>query len=62
MAPVSNTRAEHLTGIIATYPKVAFICNYGNFGNYLFSLFTPGAMTCTMLTSVRMSIHCCWGD
>jgi len=35
------------TGIKATYPKVAFICNYSNFANYLFNLVEAG-MTCTI--------------
>ena len=43
-AGASNTCSFH-TGIKATYPKVAFICNYSNFANYPFKLVEPG-MTC----------------
>ena len=42
--PLPAPRVERFssagTGIKATYPKVAFICNYSNFANYPFSRLT----------------------
>ena len=50
--PLPAPRVERFssagTGIKATYPKVAFICNYSNFANYPFSRLTRPCVTCTV--------------
>ena len=37
-APAPSSACTSAAQIRATYPKVPFICNYTNFGNYLFKL------------------------
>ena len=46
--PACACRAPRQTGIKATYLKVAFICNYSNFGNYLFSQFSGTGQRATV--------------
>ena len=46
--PACACRAPSQTGIKATYLKVAFICNYSNFGNYLFSQFSGTGQRATV--------------